>query len=157
MKRIPGIKTILIGASFIVMIGSNPRKCYAINLALSATSVALGSVTEVDLNAGFVELSAPVGTYALRVNVTGTQNTPWTLYTRAATANFSSAAGLKPCGSLQWRRDGMGTYTPYTTMDVIAANGTANSRVDVDLKLLTDWQDTPGDYNINIVFTVTQP
>lgn len=115
-----------------------------------------GVVTTADLDTGFVERTASDLTYALRIDVADTGLTNWTLYTNANAANFSALSGTKPCSDLQWRLNGGGTYTPYTTMDAAVASGTGGSALELDFRLLTDWADRPDSYSINVVFTIVQ-
>lgn len=127
----------------------------SLDITLDTAAVAFGTIDKSDLDAGFVELTAAGGTYAVRATVADTAPQNWTLFTKASASNFTSFSGAKPCGDLQWRQNGGGGYTPYTISDVTAATGNGNATVDFDFKMLTSWSDAPDTYSINVVFTIS--
>jgi hypothetical protein len=118
--------------------------------------VDFGVVTAQDLDTGFIERTASDLTYALRIDVTDTGAANWTLYTHAGTPDFISYSGSKPCADLQWRLNGAGVYTAYSTIDEAVASGSGNGTLDLDFRLLTDWADRPDSYSLNIVFTIVE-
>lgn len=149
MKRLFGLFVFL----SCVASGSICRAQLAITL--DTATVAFGTIDKTDLDAGFMELTASAPTYALRITVTDPVPQNWTLYTKASASNFTAAVGVKPCGDLQWRQNGAGSYTAYTISDVAAATGNGNATVDFDFKMITSWSDKPDTYDIDVVFTIS--
>lgn len=132
--------------------------CHAqLDVVLDTATVSFGTLDKSSLDAGFMELTAVVPTYALRVAVTDTVPQNWTLSTKVSASYFTAAFGTKPCGDLQWRLNGGGNYTPYTIFDVPAATGNGNATIDFDFKMLTSWTDEPDTYSITVVYTISGP
>lgn len=150
MKRLFGLFVLL------ACVASGSACRAAFNMSLSPATVPFGTVTQADLDTGFMELTASDTTYALTITVSGS-GASWTLKTKASTSNFTAAVGVKPCSDLQWRLNGLGSYTAYTISDVTAATGTSAGSVYFDFKMLTSWSNTPDTYNINVVFTISSP
>ena len=140
---------------FVSCVASGSTCRAQLDITLDTATVSFGTLDKTDLDAGFVEMTAAALTYAVRVTVTDTVPQNWTLYTKTATTNFTAAVGVKPCGDLQWRQNGVGSYTAYTTSDVAAATGNGNGTVDFDFKILTSWSDKPDTYDIDVVFTIS--
>lgn len=147
-KRFFGLFVLLVCVAF----GSACRA--QLDITMDTATVSFGTLDKTDLDAGFMELTAAGGTYALRVTVTDTTPQNWTLSTKVSDSNFTAFAGVKPCSDLQWRLNGAGNYTAYTISDVTAATGNGNATVDFDFKLLTSWSNVPDTYNINVVYTI---
>lgn len=159
MKHFSLHSTLLTGAFLALFSGffCSTAHAQAYAITLDTPTVGFGTLTQADLDAGFKDITASSSTYALRVNVANPNKKAWSLYTSASTANFNAAAGIKPAGALQWRINGTGGYTAYTTTNVLTANGTTDSTVDFDFRMLTGWTDTPDTYSLTVVFTITQP
>ncbi len=116
-------------------------------------------VTLADFESGHGEFAGPV--------VTVSANTPWALSISAAAPFWTSTSTLpgvtaradKPAAELQWSL-GAASFTPLeVSAQQIAMGGRTNAalsalswRVLYDLTL-----DTPGDYAMTVLFTVTSP
>ena len=149
------MKTLLV-LSVLLACLSAAGVCHAqLEMNLDTSMVSFGSIDKSDLDAGFVELTPDAPSYALSVTVTDPEAQDWILYTRASDSHFTASTGVKPCGDLQWRLNGLGSYSPYTTSDAAAATGNGNATVDFDFKMLTSWADRPDTYGIDVVFTIS--
>jgi hypothetical protein len=126
----------------------------ALSVTADASTVNFGAVTKSDLDNGFKELTSSDITYALRLTVIDDSSVRWTLNTKAETEYFSSFSGNKPCGDIRWRQNGAGIYNAYSTSDATVVAGSSDAIIDMDFKMLTGWNDKPGAYSINVIFTI---
>jgi hypothetical protein len=144
--------------SFIILLialAASASLCKAsISISADTQTVDFGSLREADLNLGFKELTSSDLTYALRLTVMDDIPAGWQLKTKAGTEYLSSTGGSKPCSDVRWRLNGSNIYTPYSTNDVTVISGDGDSYLDLDFEMLADWIDTPGSYNITVVFTL---
>jgi len=151
----PRLKNIAAVLVALIAIFAAASDCYAaLSLSADSAGINLGPVTMADVNLGFVELTASDLTYALRLTVIDDVSTGWIVKTKAETSYFSSFGSVKPCSDLRWRPNGSGIYSAYTTTDAIVATGDGDAVIDMDFKVLTGWNDAPGAYSINVLFTI---
>jgi hypothetical protein len=131
-----------------------------VQLQVSAGSTALTAPTTADFDAGLNATTGPT--------LTVSANAPWTLYLRAfsplwTATNTSPGAPArtnKPAGDLQWSTASNGAFTALTTGDVnlLTGSATAISATTLYFQTLYDWTlDTPGNYSLSIVLTLTSP
>lgn len=131
-----------------------------IRMQLSATSTTLTAPTPADFDAGFNLTSGPT--------VTISANAAWRLYIRSTTAVWSAvttspgapARANKPVGDLRWSTNAGGPFTPLTTTDANLAAGTATAAAVNTLHFRTAYSwvlDTPGDYGLTLVLSLTSP
>jgi len=131
-----------------------------IRLQMSATSTTLTPPTPGDFDAGFNSTSGPT--------LTISANASWRLYLRSSTAVWSGtttspgapARTDKPAGDLRWSTSITGPFVALTTSDAtLAADAaTANSPNTLYFQTAYSWAlDTPGDYGLTIVLTLTSP
>jgi hypothetical protein len=129
-------------------------------LQMSATSTTLTAPVPADFDAGFNTTTGPTFTVSA--------NAAWTLSLRSAAALWSAtntspgtpARTNKPAADLTWSTSSGGAFTPLTIADVRLVNGvaTASSATTLYLRTLYDWTlDTPGNYSLSIVLTLTAP
>src|SRR6202165_6316166 len=129
-------------------------------LQVSAGSTTLTAPTPTDFDNGFNATTGPV--------LTVSANAAWTLYLRASTvywAATNTSAGAparttKPAGDLKWSKTSNGTFNALTTGDVNLATGTATASNVTSLffQTLYNWTlDTPGNYSLAVVLTLTSP
>jgi hypothetical protein len=122
----------------------------------SPTSVTM-TLVKADIDAGYLEKTADIGTYAVTLSVVDTGPVYWEIRSKAATANFTAVnGGVKPCSALQYRRNGTGAYTALTTSDVALITGSASADVNVDYKFITSIYDKADTYSLSVVYTVVQ-
>ena len=131
-----------------------------VRLQVSAGSTALSAPTPADFDAGFNSTTGPT--------LTVSANAPWTLSVRAAGAfwtatNTSPGAPArtdKPAADLRWSTSGSGTFNALSTSDVslITAAAAASDVTTLYFQTLYDWTlDSPGDYSLAVVLTLTSP
>jgi hypothetical protein len=131
-----------------------------IRLQMSANSTTLTPPVSTDFDAGLKSTTGP--------SLTVSSNSSWTLYLRSSTAvwaatNTSPGAPArvnKPAADLKWAKVAGGPFTALTTADVSLATGpaTASSITNLFFQTLYNWTlDTPGNYSLAIVLTLTSP
>jgi hypothetical protein len=131
-----------------------------VRLQLSAGSTALTAPTPSDFDAGFNSTTGPT--------LTVSANAPWTLHIRAVSAVWTAtntsptapARTNKPAGDLKWSTASNGAFAALTTSDasLFGGSATANSATTLYFQTLYDWAlDTPGNYSMSVVLTLTSP
>jgi hypothetical protein len=131
-----------------------------VRLQMSAASTPLTAPTPTDFDAGFNSTTGP--------SLTVSANSAWTLHIRAASATWTAtntspgapARTTKPAADLKWATTSNGTFASLTTTDASLVNGgaTASDATTLYFQTLYDWNlDTPGNYGLSIVLTLTAP
>lgn len=131
-----------------------------VRLQMTVGSTPLTAPTPADFDAGFNATSGPT--------LTISANAAWTLHIRAATATWTAtntspgapARANKPAGDLQWATASNGAFAALTTSDanLVSGSATASSATSLYFQTLYDWTlDTPGNYSLSIVLTLTSP
>ena len=127
-----------------------------LRLTLSQFATSLTPPNEAAYDAGFQLDNGPVATVKA--------NRGWTLKVSANAATWTAANGAnasKAAGDLQWATSSGGTYTSLTTSPVTfnsAAGGNAGTAQPVFYKTLWSYaNDTPGDYSLVVVYTLSAP
>ncbi|HEV7593765.1 MAG TPA: hypothetical protein VGO33_02125 [Gemmatimonadaceae bacterium] len=129
-------------------------------LQVSAGSTALTPPTPADFDNGFNATTGPT--------LTVSANAAWTLHLRASTAvwtatNTSAGAPArtnKPAADLKWSTASNGAFSALTTTDVNLVTGaaTASKVTSLYFQTLYNWTlDTPGNYSLSVVLTLTSP
>ncbi|MGQ0813261.1 MAG: hypothetical protein ACT4O1_02215 [Gemmatimonadota bacterium] len=132
----------------------------AIQLALAPSSSSLTTPTPAHYDAGFAATTGPSATIR--------SNAAWTLAMSAAATTWTAtdtgtqpARTNKPAGDLLWATSSGGPFTPLTTSAVTIASGGATAGMtaaSLFYRTLYSWTlDTPGDYSLQVVFTITAP
>jgi hypothetical protein len=131
-----------------------------VRLQVSAGSTPLTAPTPADFDAGFNATTGPTFTVSA--------NAPWTLSMRASSGFWTAtntspgapARTTKPAADLRWSTASNGTFVGMTTTDATLVSGaaTANSATTLFLRTLYGWTlDTPGNYSLTVVLTLTAP
>jgi hypothetical protein len=131
-----------------------------VRLQVSAGSTSLTAPTPTDFDAGFNATTGPTFTVSA--------NAAWSLYVRASSAFWTAtntspgapARTTKPAADLQWSTASNGTFLGLTTTDATLVTGTAtaSSVTTLFLRTLYGWTlDTPGNYSLTVVLTLTAP
>lgn len=131
-----------------------------IRLQLSATSTTLTAPTPAHFDAGFNSTSGPT--------LTVSANASWSLYVRSSSALWSAtntAPGApartdKPAGDLRWSTNPGGPFVALTTTDASLLTGSATAAAASTLyfQTLYSWAlDTPGDYGLTLILSLTSP
>lgn len=131
-----------------------------VRLQMSAGSTALTAPTTADFDAGSNTTTGPT--------LTVSANAPWTLLVRSSatfwtatnTSPSAPARTTKPAGDLLWSTASGGTFNALTTGDATLVGGTATASTETTLffQTLYDWTlDTPGNYSLSVVLTLTSP
>lgn len=131
-----------------------------VRLQVSAGSTTLAAPTPADFDAGFNATTGPTFTVSA--------NAAWTLHVRSSAAfwtatNTSPGAPArinKPAADLKWSTASNGAFTPLTTSDVnlVTGSATASNATTLFFQTLYDWTlDTPGNYSLSVVLTLTSP
>jgi hypothetical protein len=127
-----------------------------LRLSLSSSATSLTAPVEAAYDAGFQLDNGPVATVKA--------NRGWTLKVSANAATWTAANGAragKPASELLWSTSSGGTYTGLTTSPATfssAATGNAGLAQPVFYKTLWSYaNDTPGDYSLVVVYTLSAP
>jgi len=131
-----------------------------VRLQMAAASTPLTAPTPADFDAGFNATTGPT--------LTVSANASWTLSLRAAVATWTAtntspgapARTNKPAADLKWSTASNGTFAALTTGDVTLFTGsaTASNATTLYFQTLYDWTlDTPGNYSLAVVLTLTAP
>ena len=131
-----------------------------VRVQMSAGSTALTAPTPTEFDAGFNSTTGPA--------ITVSANAAWTLSVRASAALWTAtntspgapARTTKPAADLKWSTASNGTFTPLTTTDVtlVVGSATASSATTLYFQTLYAWTlDTPGNYSLAVVLTLTSP
>ena len=131
-----------------------------VRLQVSAGSTTLTAPTPADFDAGFNATTGP--TFIVSANAA------WTLHLRASTAVWSAtntspgapARINKPAADLMWSTASNGAFAAMTTTDANLVTGaaTASSSTTLFFQTLYNWTlDTPGNYSLSVVLTLTSP
>ena len=131
-----------------------------VRLQMSAVSTPLTAPLPADFDAGFNSTAGPT--------LTVSANASWTLSLRAVAPTWTAtntspgapARTNKPAGDLKWSKLSTGPFTALTTSDVTLVTGaaTASSATTLFFQTLYSWTlDTPGNYSMAIVLTLTSP
>ncbi|MDQ6690172.1 MAG: hypothetical protein M3Z18_06645 [Gemmatimonadota bacterium] len=131
-----------------------------VRLQVSTAATTLTPPTPTDFDNGFNATTGPTFTVSA--------NAAWTLYMRAQTVYWAAvntspgapARTTKPAGDLKWSKTSNGTFNALTTSDVTLASGTATASNVTSLffQTLYNWTlDTPGNYSLTVVLTLTSP
>ena len=127
-----------------------------LRLSLSSSATLLTAPDETAYDAGFQLDNGPVATVKA--------NRGWTLKVSANAAAWTAANGAragKPASELLWATSSGGTYTGLTTSPATfssAATGSAALAQSVFYKTLWSYaNDTPGDYSLVVVYTLSAP
>jgi hypothetical protein len=131
-----------------------------VRLQVSTGSTTLGAPTPADFDAGFNATTGPT--------LTISANAAWTLHLRASAALWTAtntspgapARTNKPAADLKWSTASNGAFTALTTGDVnlVTGSATASNATTLFFQTLYDWTlDTPGNYSLSVVLTLTSP
>ena len=136
----------------------------------NTASVTVGTVLKLTLSSITTALTPPDQTaydngYQLDNGPAATvkANRPWTLKISSAASNWTAANGAKAskaAGDLQWGTVSGGPYTGLTTSAASVTTGTGTSGTAQNFFYKTLWgyaTDTPGDYSLVVVYTLTAP
>jgi hypothetical protein len=131
-----------------------------VRLQMSAGGTALTAPTPTDFDAGFNATTGPT--------LTVSANAAWTLHLRSAatfwtatnTSPGAPARTTKPAGDLRWSTASGGPFSALTISDVNLVTGaaTASNATTLFFQTLYAWTlDTPGNYSLSVVLTLTSP
>lgn len=131
-----------------------------VRLQVSAGSTPLTAPTPADFDAGFNATTGPTFTVSANAPWTLSLRASSTLWTAANTSPGAPARTTKPAGDLKWSTASNGTFTAMSTTDATLVSGaaTASSATNLFFQTLYDWTlDTPGNYSLTVVLTLTAP
>lgn len=131
-----------------------------IRLQVSQNPTPLTTPTPADFNAGFNATTGPT--------FTASANASWTLNLRASTAVWNAtntspgapARTNKPAGDLMWSKNAGGPFVAMTTAgtNLVTGTATASNTTTLYFQTLYSWTlDTPGNYSLALVLTLTSP
>jgi len=131
-----------------------------VRVQVSAGSTALTAPTPADFDGGLNSTTGP--------SLTVSANAAWTLHIRASAALWTAtntspgapARTTKPAADLKWSTASNGTFNALTTTDVLLVGGsaTASSATTLYFQTLYNWTlDTPGNYSLAVILTLTSP
>lgn len=131
-----------------------------VRLQVNAGSTTLTAPTPADFDAGYNSTTGPT--------LTVSANAPWMLQVRASAASWTAtntspgapARTNKPAADLKWATGAGGPFSPLSTTDVTLVSGsaTASNATTLYFQTLYSWtNDTPGNYSLSVVLTLTAP
>ena len=123
-------------------------------LSLSSSTTALTAPTATSFDDGYTDDVGPSATVK--------SNLAWQLQLHALAATWTATGALarpdKPRGDLTWSTSAGGSYAPVTgsASALTTGTGTDGSVSQLYYRTLYDWTaDTPGSYELTLVFTLT--
>jgi hypothetical protein len=129
-------------------------------LQISPTPTALTVPTPADFDAGFNSTNGPTLTVSANASWTLLMRSGGVFWTATNTSPGAPARTTKPAGDLQWSKVSAGPFTPLTITDITLVTGaaTASNVTTLYFHTVYDWLlDTPGNYSLPIVLTLTSP
>lgn len=129
-------------------------------LQMNPTSTALTPPTPADFDAGFNATTGPTFTVSANAAFTLSMRSGATFWTATNTSPGAPARTTKPAGDLQWSKVSTGPFNALTTSDISLTTGaaTASNVTTLYFQTLYDWLlDTPGNYSLPVVLTLTSP
>ena len=129
-------------------------------LQMSAGSTALTPPTPADFDAGFNATTGPILTVSANAAFTLHLRSGATCWTATNTSPGAPARTTKPAGDLKWSTASNGTFNALTTTDVNLVTGAATASNVTTLYFQTRYAwtlDTPGNYSLAVVLTLTSP
>lgn len=152
-------------------IGTAPGNCTAttsatvtvgkvVQLTLAATSTAIATPTVADYTNGYITGSGQVVSIRANANVVVQVAARTAAWSATNTTAGVTAWATKPSTDLQLGPSTTGPFTALTTAGyTLSSTGpTATLDLPVACKVLLAWgNDTPGQYSIDVVYTVTAP
>ncbi len=131
-----------------------------VRLQMSAGSTALTAPTPTDFDAGFNTTTGPTLTVSANASWTLLLRSAATFWTATNTSPGAPARTTKPSGDLRWSTASNGPFGALTTGDITLVTGsaTATNATTLYFQTLYDWTlDTPGNYSLSVVLTLTSP
>ncbi len=176
-KRMAGMLAVLLmlaarsGTAQSCSVGTAPGSCSAstaatltigkvVQLTLATTATALATPTVADYTTGYLTGSGQLVSIRSNASVVGQVAARSATWTATNTTVGVTAWAAKPSTDLQLGASTAGPLTPLTTGGCTHASSRATATLDLPLvyKVLLDWgADTPGQYSLDVVYTVTAP
>lgn len=131
-----------------------------VRLQMGAGSTALTAPTPADFDAGFNATTGPTLTVSANAAWTLSLRSTATVWAATNTSPGASARTTKPAGDLTWSTASNGTFLALTTSDATLVTGaaTASNATTLYFRTVYDWAlDTPGNYSLTVVLTLTAP
>jgi hypothetical protein len=131
----------------------------AVKLLLSSSATALTAPTGAAYNTGYAATNGPTITISSNANWTLAANATAATWTGVTTTTEAARAN-KPSTDLMWSTSSGSGFVGLTTSPVTIQSGTPSSSTVINLfyRTLYAWNvDTPGNYSIQVVFTLTAP
>jgi hypothetical protein len=129
-------------------------------LQMNSASTALTTPTPADFDAGFNSTTGPILTVSANAAFTLSMRSGATFWTATNTSPGAPARTTKPAGDLKWSKVSTGPFNALTTADITLTTGaaTASNVTTLYFQTLYDWLlDTPGNYSLPVVLTLTSP
>lgn len=130
-------------------------------LTIGSATTAFGTVTSTDFDNTYSQLAGPTITAKANKPWTVSISSPATFWTATNTDPSTPARSTKPLSDLQWSNTGTnGSFSAVTgaTVQIGAGNGTAGTVIPLYFRALWNYTlDTPGNYSVNVTFTLTAP
>lgn len=129
-------------------------------LQVSASSTSLTAPTPADFDAGLNSTTGP--TLTIRANASWALNlrSSTALWTATNTSPGAPARTDKPAADLLWSTSPGGPFVALTTSNasLVTGGATAGTSTTLHFQTLYSWiLDTPGDYGLALVLTLTSP
>ncbi|MGH7650834.1 MAG: hypothetical protein ACREMS_03225 [Gemmatimonadaceae bacterium] len=131
-----------------------------VRLQVSAGSTTLTAPTPADFDAGLNSTTGPTLTVSANSSWTLQLHASASVWTAVNTSPGAPARVDKPASDLKWSTSAGGPFNGLTIADATLVSGPATSANATTLyfQTLYDWvQDTPGNYSLSVVLTLTAP
>ena len=131
-----------------------------VRLQMTAASTSLTAPTPTDFDAGFNSTTGPTLTVSANAGWTLLLRSAGTFWTATNTSPGAPARTTKPAADLRWSTAANGTFNALTTGDITLVTGsaTASNATTLYFQTLYNWTlDTPGNYSLSVVLTLTSP
>ena len=116
------------------------------------------SITADNLDQGFVETGNLSPYQSLEINVSPNSTSEWELFISANDIKSRSIGEFKVLNDILWKHsyEKNNDYHSLSMEKILIAKGVGREKIIIDLKILVDWEDNPGEYDFTIYFNFEQ-
>jgi len=106
-----------------------------------------------DLHRGYLDAHIS-SSGPLYVQIDSPEGTPWQLNIKTTDPYFSPVHYHKPHYDLLWKQhhEPDALFRPVNLQEFGVMTGTSSLRIELDFRIHLDWDDPPGEYNLDVIF-----
>jgi len=132
--------------------------CSSKLLSLNQYQFNFHTINANDLNRGYIKTSLGSTHQPIKISVSPENPVSWKLFIYADDIQAEAFGLHKSIHDIHWKhRDGSNlNFHPLGIKEILVAEGKGDENIILDLKILLNWQDSPGDYNFTLNFMLEQ-